>query len=199
MFKKVLKNILIIIAFWVSTAFASSANLYYSDGPWKGKVIDVETKEPIEGAVVVAIWEKVYVSPTGDHSYFYDAVEVLTDKDGNFFIPQFKAFNILPIISHIRGPNFEIFKPEYTAFPGSGLEYFQIYFPKSPLRVNRRTLEALFKEGVTVELLRLKTKEELLRNTPGLPTDVGSNKLPIYDKLINKERRDLGLEPMIIR
>jgi hypothetical protein len=30
--------------------------LYHSDGPYKGKVIDLETGEPIEGAVVAGAW-----------------------------------------------------------------------------------------------------------------------------------------------
>ena len=25
-------------------------------GPWKGRIVDIETKEPIEGAVVLAVW-----------------------------------------------------------------------------------------------------------------------------------------------
>lgn len=31
--------------------------LIYIDGPYSGRVIDTETKEPIEGAVVLVIWD----------------------------------------------------------------------------------------------------------------------------------------------
>ena len=63
------------------TLFTSSA---FAGGPWKGQIIDIETKEPLEGAVVVAVWDRNYRTPTGGSSYFYEAKEVLTDKEGRF-------------------------------------------------------------------------------------------------------------------
>ena len=175
-------------------AFGSTGSIYYFDGPWKGAVIDSETKEPIEGAVVVTIWEKKYGGPTGPYSYFLDAVEVLTDRDGKFLIPRFWKLNLVPILSWIEGPTFQIFKPGYTAFPGSAYDYFQKYFPASPLRVGEIARERLFKNGVVVELLKLKTREERRMNVPGWIDDVGSEKLPAFYRLVNEENRNLGLE-----
>lgn len=86
-------------------------------GPWKGKVIDAETKKPIEGAVVLAVWDRNYRTPTGGNSYFYEAKEVLTDKEGKFEIPAYTPINLLPLISYIEGPVFTIFKPGYGSFP----------------------------------------------------------------------------------
>lgn len=86
-------------------------------GPWKGKVIDAETKEPIEGAVVLAVWDRNYRTPTGGSSYFYEAKEVLTDKEGRFEIPSYTPINLLPLISYIEGPFFTIFKPGYGSLP----------------------------------------------------------------------------------
>jgi len=186
--------------FSLQTVFASSASFYYSDGPWSGRVIDSEEKGPIEGAVVVAVWRKVYATPAGDNSYFHDAVEVLTDKDGKFIIPKFRAFNIIPIIRRIEGPDFTIFKPGYTAFPGSSYNYFYKYFPNSPLRVNRDTRVELFKKGVVVELLRIKTKEERLEEQSGAYPlgGVPNEKMKYLLNLINKERLDLGLHPISV-
>lgn len=201
MLKKVLKNILIIVAgVWASTAFASSASLYYSDGPWMGKVIDTETKEPIGGAVVLAVWQKVYASPTGRDHYFFDAIEVLTGNDGRFFIPKFNAVNFFPIIRSIEGPDFTIFKPGYTPF-GGYYDYFHKYFPKSPLKVDRTTQAELFKKGITIELLRLKTREERLSAISGAEplTGVPYDKIPILVKLINLEARNLGLDPIPLK
>jgi hypothetical protein len=193
MFKITLNVLIVIIAFGfgIPPAFPSTGSIYYSDGPWKGTVIDTETKEPIEGAVVVAVWKKVYGAPAGNISLFLDAIEVLTDKDGRFVIPKFWKFNVLPFIRWFDGPEFEIFKPGYTAFPA--YEYFWKYFPHSPLKVDIDTLAEIFKKGVEVELLKLKTKDERLKNIPGLPVDHGSTKLPLYDKLIQDEEDNLGI------
>jgi len=190
----------VIMMLWNASALASSASLYYSDGPWMGKVIDAETKEPIEGAVVLAVWQKVYASPTGRHHYFFDAIELLTDKNGAFIISKFNAVNFLPIIRHIEGPDFTIFKPRYTPF-GDSYDYFHKYFPNSPLKVNRNTLSELFKKGVSVELLRLKTREERLRSLSDAHPlgGVPDNKMPILLDFINLERKELGLDHIPIK
>ena len=194
MSRNILKVIMILIgfAFGIGSAFASTGSIYYSDGPWKGTVIDAETKEPIEGAVVVAIWRKVYGTPTGSNSHFLDAREVLTDAKGNFLIPRFWKLNVLPLIRWFDGPEFIIFKPGFTTF--SPHEYFQRYFPQSPLKVDLDTLAEMFKKGVVVELLKLKTREERLSNSRVSLTDVRAEKLPRFYGLINEERRSLGLE-----
>jgi len=195
MSKNIFAVIMMIISFAFSTgsAFASTGHIYYSDGPWKGTIIDAETKQTIEGAVVVAIWRKEYGGPVGPYSYFLDAREVLTDAKGNFLIPKFWKLNVLPFIRWFDGPRFEIFKPGYTAFPGRGLDYFEKYFPQSPLRVDFDTLAEMFKKGVVIKLLKLKTREERGINIPGWIDDVDSDKLPLFFGLINEEGRNLGI------
>ncbi len=57
-----MKNVLIIfflISIFIFNASISHAGwLIYHKPEFKGKVIDTETKEPIEGVVVVAIYQK---------------------------------------------------------------------------------------------------------------------------------------------
>jgi len=188
----VLATVLIMLS--SASSFASSASFYYSDGPWMGKIIDAETKEPIEGAVIVAIWKKIIPSPTGSSSRFLNATEVLSEDKGIFTIPRYEAINMIPFC-WIEGPDiFTVYKPGYSAFPGPGYKYFK-YFPNSPLRVDRKALEELLKKGITVELLKLKTQEERIENIPGDPyADIRSNKLPLLYKLKNQERKIFGLE-----
>ena len=53
-----MKNLCLGIAVFFLTAMNvySADFLYHSDGPYKGKVIDLETGEPIEGAAVAGVW-----------------------------------------------------------------------------------------------------------------------------------------------
>src|SRR3989338_3444290 len=94
-----------------------SATIAVASGSWKGQIIDIETKEPLEGTVILAVWDRNYRTPTGGSSYFYEAKEVLTDKEGRFEIPAYTPINLLPLISYIEGPFFTIFKPGYGNFP----------------------------------------------------------------------------------
>ncbi len=50
-------------------------------GPIKGQVIDAETGEPIEGAVIMVEWTKTEGFGL-THTESYKVVEVLTDKNG---------------------------------------------------------------------------------------------------------------------
>jgi len=61
-------------------------------GPFRGKILDADTKEPIEGVVVFIEWREKHGFKG---STFYDAQETLTDKNGEFYIPGIWAFNPL--------------------------------------------------------------------------------------------------------
>lgn len=169
------------------TFFASSA---FAAGPWKGQIIDIETKEPIEGAVVLAVWERVYRTPTGASSYFYEAKETLTDKEGRFEIPSYTPINLVPIISYMRGPLFTIFKPGYGSLTmvldkylaSVGAEVYEMELSGKRYRLSH---------GL-IEIPPLKTREERLENMPAVSVPYKKQKLLI--KLINEERKNLGLE-----
>jgi len=194
-------------------------------GPWKGRVIDAETKEPLEGAVVLAVWDRNYRTPTGTSSYFYEAKEVLTDKDGRFEIPSYISINFLPIISYIRGPEFIIFKPGYGSFPNYRINPPMKLLSHVPPGNNKYgesdlTFEEFFSEEVgtekefwaseflkrrdnpqkikvafgVVELPRLKTREERLRNIPTLPSWEELEKQKLLIDAISVEEGNLGTQ-----
>lgn len=113
---------------------SSSYAEFYSGGPWRGKVIDSDTKEPIEGAVVIAIWRRGYECAFSSPTFFQEANEVLTDKKGRFEIPTYtenrsKSFwrtqdiqgdvkaELVCSGPEIRDPDFIIYKPSYGNFP----------------------------------------------------------------------------------
>lgn len=164
-------------------------------GPWKGKIIDIEAKEPLEGAVVVAYWYRVWRTPAGGIPDIYEIKEVLTNKEGNFEIPSYSPINLLPILSYIRGPEFTIFKPGYLSLSGRHLDENVI---DNPAEFKRNEKIYRLAPGI-IELPKLTTREERLRNMPGGPTDVGAKKLPLFYKLKNEERKNLGLEGEVWR
>lgn len=162
-------------------------------GPWGGKIIDIETKEPIEGAVVLAVWERVYRTPAGPNSYFYEAKEVLTDKEGRFEIPAYTPINLLPIISYMRGPHFTIFKPRYLSLSG---EYLDENVTDKPTELPKGAKVFRLAPGI-IELPKLKTREERIKNLPsGLMYEEAEKKAKNYMHLLNVERHNLGLDPI---
>jgi hypothetical protein len=92
---------------------------------FSGRVVDAETKEPIEGAVVVAYWNEEQATPTGPHTRLKEVKEALTDKDGKWIIrgPKGGEFgNVKAVLSLIFGhftnrPRFIVFKPGYCSYP----------------------------------------------------------------------------------
>ncbi len=189
----------IILLFNCSAVFAA--------GPWKGKVIDIETKEPLDGAVVLAVWERVYRTPAGDNSYFYEAKEVLTDKEGRFEIPAYTPINLLPLISYMRGPHFIIFKPAYLSIEWWHEEYFLEGSTKKAVELPER--EKTFRISANLlELPKLKTREERIKVLPSIPgvfyesgfsgklrRVVPEEKIKNLIRLLNIEEKELGLEP----
>lgn len=173
------------------TLFTSSA---FAAGPWKGQIIDIETKEPLEGAVVVAFWSRVWRTPAGGASRVYEVKEALTDKEGRFEIPLYTPINLLPIISYMKGPEFIIFKPGYGSLQMALEKYltgekdippYGGYLPLSGYTI--RVSPGL------IELPKLKTREERLKARRIGLTGEAANKTPELNRLINEEGKNLGI------
>ena len=192
-----MKNILIFVLFVsliivILSNLAGKGWLIYHEGSFKGRGIDGDSKGPIEGAVVVAVYHvRKYGLGAGimSDSSAVDAKEVLTNKKGEFSISTHVFFSFWPFASGDT-TEFIIYKPGYTAFPS--FEYAR-YFPESPLDLNLQAQADLFKKGVTVELMQLKTKKERLNNIPSSPTDMGAREMPLLYKAINEENKRFGL------
>jgi hypothetical protein len=179
----------------IGTANAGSGWLIFHERFFKGEVIDTETKEPIEGAVVVAQYHVNMLGPTGSHSTLIDVQEALTDKKGEFFLPSMTK--VINPISTGDDTSFLIWKPGYKKQDIWG-GYF---FAKEPGTVENRRVHA---EGGLVlrpvrlgivELERLESTNERRRNIPSLPSwDEFLERQSELLEMINKEEEFLGLQ-----
>lgn len=142
----------------------------------KGKIIDADTKQPIEGVVVLGIWYDEILTPAGSISQYHDAKETVTDKNGDFII---------------KGTTFMIFKAGYR-YLRMGPNIFKKRIEDIGLRDKIK-----WKKGKAIIPLRKLTMEERKRQgTPPFPTEAYPKlKIPLLIKEINKEKIELGLPP----
>ena len=85
-------KVLIILLFIVLAVSVFGPDLLSQNyrGPFKGRVLDAETREPIEDAVVFVRWTETHFF---SRATFYEASEILTDKKGEFYIPKKWSWN----------------------------------------------------------------------------------------------------------
>jgi hypothetical protein len=178
-----------ILLLLLAASVVSGCTISQEYGPYKGQIVDRETGEPIEGAVVfVQFFTEGLLSPGGVVSSFSDAVEVLTDSNGEFEIPaqkikSFKMFSRWAVYESVI-----IFKPGYGAYP------------KHPGIDRDLTEEDHFLptgKYVTIKLPKLKSKEERMENQnhASFTSDIPFEKWQNLFRLRNIEREQAGLEP----
>lgn len=152
-----------------------------------GKIVDGETKQPLEGTAVVVVYNTQHWGFAGPVTFYADAQETVTDKNGEFRIPSIRLYTLQFLAGWEQHPTFTIFKPGYGCYPRH--KYAQPKFEYGSLPPNKY---------VTIELPKLESKEERIQNYGCYPS--GSVPVGKYHKLfqlVQKERRTLGLEPVI--
>jgi hypothetical protein len=154
-------------------------------GPYRGRIIDAETKVPLAGAVVVALWRRDRVYPFQVNSEQYAVRETVTDSDGRFVMEVRDIEERAP--RRTRKPEFLVFLPGYGAFP---------HGHSSPQGF---IAEAFYGTGSTIELPRLRLREERLKNLRGASpfrfSENPTRDLPVLVKTVDIERNELGLDP----
>ncbi|MFH2047591.1 MAG: hypothetical protein ABIK92_20880 [Pseudomonadota bacterium] len=191
----------------IGFTFTSSAHawLYYSKPEFRGRIIDAETKKPIEGTVIVALYMKwEFGGPGGGNTGPMDAKETLTDKNGEFYFPSYRT--LIGPLSSERVAEFIIFKPGYksiTFVDGKNIsdeKYFAI--EKGMIGKEGKIKEKdhfgnieIWKGPLgVVELEKARTRKERLDTKPLPPNDYTSKELPLFIKSLNEERNNLGLK-----
>jgi len=160
--------------------------LVLADGPYRGKVIDADTQQPIEGAVVVAVWIERIFRPFQDEIAFREAKEVFTNKDGTYEIPGYIDGEVGKEVIGIQRPHIYIFKAGYGSYP----TYMKVPPGTDLLKFNVRQILA--------QLPALKTIKEKLDaiGSAMIFESVPNKQVPNWIKLVNEERIHLGLDPV---
>lgn len=173
---------LIAILFFVTSKCGYGAEF----GSFRGKIVDAETKEPVEGAVVLIDWRELHFFAG---STFYDAQETLTDKNGEFYIPGIWIFNPWNWISLHASAT--IYKSGYY---GIDVPWKSLLKPwGEPIAGTRKTYVLEVKDGKPLILLKKLTIEERKRYSTPDWGDIPSEKVKLLIQEVNKERNFLGL------
>ena len=162
-------------------------------GPWQAQVVSAETRQPLEGVVVLAWWTRHVRSFGGPSEEYRDSQEVLTDKDGRFTIASRWFFSLNPLV-FFRGPAFFLFKPGYGYFRWPGYEGSE-QWPKEKLKALGTAAQLLQLEGIVVEMPLLESIEqrrEYLGKLRGDYLVVPPEQRSLLQNAIVEERRTLG-------
>lgn len=153
--------------------------------PYRGLILDSDTKAPLAGAVVVAMWVRERVYPFQVNTERYAVRETVTDAEGRFVMEVKDIEEGAP--RRTRKPEFLVFLPGYGTYP------YGYTAPKG-------FLAKLFEEsGTTMELPRLTSRRERLdalsTADPHKFSDNPHRDLPSLMKVLDAERVALGLRP----
>jgi len=152
---------------------------FYPSRAIEGRVVDVETGQALAGAAVVAKWD--WGGPGLGHPTegIHDAVEVVTDADGNFTLPRKMHVRLY---GEVEPPFIIVYYPGYKDFhgqEGSGL------------------FAAKNSEPAQIALRKLGPGERMKgADTPTLVDGIPKSKIPNLLRLVNVQRKALGLEPI---
>jgi hypothetical protein len=193
---KILLLIVLLIFFTLTASPCLAGWLIFHEPKYKGRIIDAETKEPIEGVVIVAMYyvHPIISGPAGGSSRIIHIKETLTDERGAFVIPSY--ITLTSPNSFKVDTEFIIYKPGYTSYPdnSSKIYPFQYCGPGYLFLEEKSGNHEEFKKDTEVvnitmgvaELGRLDTKNERNMVIPSRPTD-WENKVPILNSLLKDE------------
>jgi hypothetical protein len=156
------------------------------DGTYSGRVVDADTREPIEGAVVLGTWYTERPTVAGAVHEYYDARETLTDKDGGFSIHG----QGLRIFSKLLPMSVLIFKAGYS-YENEGIWDASLkagLYSKD--RIKWEDDKPIF------SLKKLTIEERKKQGSPDYPSEAPEQKRILMLKEINKDRIERGLKPV---
>ena len=166
--------ILVFLALVVAGCFG---HLVYPSGPFSGRVVDATTGQPLAGAAVVAVWRQEGPGPGHPTERLHDALEVVADAGGYFTLP--RRIHVTTVGS-ITDPYIVVYSPGYREGLLEGRDFRESDTNGAPL---------------TVALTRPATSDRRrFAHIPSVASGVSLSKMPTLLRLVNIERRALGLD-----
>ena len=173
--------------------FVGASSFGEAAGPWQGQVMAGDTKQPLEGVVVLAWWTRSVRSLGGFSEEYRDSQEVLTDKDGRFTIESRWFLSLNPLV-FFSGPFVAMFKSGYGDYEWPGYKGSETW-PKEK-RDALATAAQLFQlEGIVVEmpvLVSVDQRKEYLKRLVVPNVIVPLDRRPLLQRAIDQERKALG-------
>jgi len=151
---------------------------YNFSGPFKGRIVDEEKNQPIDGAVVHVDW---YIKHRESNPTYYDSKEVLTDHNGNFYIPG--NWSINPWENIVMYSDFIILKSGYSYINNPYLwvldaekEFLQKKTPEKPMKIGLWSYYSIRFEGdFPIFLLKkIKSDDFHILFPPGIDLNIGA-------------------------
>lgn len=152
-----------------------------SDSECRGKVIDADTGEPIEGVVVLGVWYEGSMGPGGIVRKYYDARETVTDKNGEFSLPGLGV----RIMSNVEPPDITVFK--------SGFSYNVLTWEPGTLPYKSKIKWEGNKAIIPLKKLTIEERKKK-GDPPDPPSEASLEKVILMLKEIDKNDKDRGLK-----
>lgn len=189
-----MKKKMLLLFMIITMAVPTTGCFVYHKPEFRGQIVDSDTKQPIEDAVVVAVYNKRTMGlGAGTLDSIINVKETLTDKTGRFRIPSYTT--IINPFSWAIDTTFIIFKHGYASTSGWNLEE---NLTKGIVKeaevpwIDNMKLKFQFSPGL-IGLPIVRTREEQRHarmNADISGAEVNEQELPLLYKLINEERKN---------
>ena len=187
--------ILLAILTFESTSFAGW--LIYNKPAFRGRILDVETKGPIKGVVVTAVyWADALVGgPGGGNPKIIHIKEALTDEKGEFSIPPYTTIlnpfyteYYVKIYIYKRGyANYPNFRPYPTNYVGATVLFSNEIGTEKVVKIKNESRTVTITNGI-LELPKLNNWEER-RKASWISISDKPDKWPLLHKMLEEEQK----------
>jgi len=181
--------LVVVLAFAMRLGMPPSAE---AAGPWQAQVVSTDSKQPLEGVVVLAWWTRHVRSLGGPSEEYRDSQEVLTDKDGRFTVESRWFFSLNPLV-FFRGPFVAMFKSGYGDYGWPGYAGSETW-TKEKRKALQTEAQLLQLDGIVLEMPVLPNTEQrakYLEHLSGRISGVPHDRRPRMQEAIMEERKAL--------